>query len=420
MKHKMFSKPVFTATLIIFLSTIQVFAQQNGVDSDLEVVQKVADFILSENKLGFKDDQGNNYNSFKDIPKDKEVSFASKYGEWHYTNGVINLAMMHLASHTGEGKYYDYAKNHIAHGFENYKFFQSRFKNDRPHHKYPLGQLWTMLELDDFGAISASMLEVMKKDDNATYKEYIENGAKRMTYGQDRLFDKTLVRTFPQEMTLWADDLYMSVPFLSRLAVYTGENKYFDDAINQVLNFDKYLWNPHNGLYFHCYYTDTEQNGVAHWGRSNGWLVLSQIHLLERLPDGYPGKDKVIKNLEKQLIGLSRYQDQDGLWRQLLDKNDSYKETSASAMFVQGFAKAITEGWIDKRFASVALRGWEGLRKTMITEDGQVKDICVGTGISDDLIFYYTRPARANEKHGVGSVIDAGLEVIKLKEYLKK
>ncbi|MCH7398875.1 glycoside hydrolase family 88 protein [Belliella sp. DSM 107340] len=420
MKHKIFSKPVFTATLIIFLSTIQVFAQQNGVDSDLEVVQKVADFILSENKLGFKDDQGNNYASYKDIPKDKEVSFASKYGEWHYTNGVINLAMMHLASHTGESKYYDYAKNHIAHGFENYKFFQSRFKNDRPHHKYPLGQLWTMLELDDFGAISASMLEVMKKDDNATYKEYIENGAKRMTYGQDRLFDKTLVRTFPQEMTLWADDLYMSVPFLSRLAVYTGENKYFDDAINQVLNFDKYLWNPHNGLYFHCYYTDTEQNGVAHWGRSNGWLVLSQIHLLERLPDGYPGKDKVIKNLEKQLIGLSRYQDQDGLWRQLLDKNDSYQETSASAMFVQGFAKAITEGWIDKRFASVALRGWDGLRKTMITEDGQVKDICVGTGISDDLIFYYTRPARANEKHGVGSVIDAGLEVIKLKEYLKK
>ena len=66
-------KPVFTATLIIFLSTIQVFAQQNGVDSDLEVVQKVADFILSENKLGFKDDQGNYYASYKDIPKDKEV-----------------------------------------------------------------------------------------------------------------------------------------------------------------------------------------------------------------------------------------------------------------------------------------------------------------------------------------------------------
>lgn len=386
----------------------------------MTVVRKVADYILGETKLGFVNDQGKYFSSFKEIPKELEVSFASKYGEWHYTNGVINLAMMHLASQTGEAKYYDYAKNHIAHGFENYGFFQERFKNDRPHHRYPLGQLWTMLELDDFGAISASMLELMEKDDNPTYKKYIEDGAKRITYGQERLFDKTLVRTFPQKMTLWADDLYMSVPFLSRLAVYTGDTKYFDDAINQVLNFDKFLWNPHNGLYFHCYYSDTEENGVAHWGRSNAWLVLAQVHLLERLPEGYPGKEKVRLNLEKQLIGLSRYQDQDGLWRQLLDKNDSYQETSASAIFVQGFAKAITAGWIDKRFASVALRGWEGLKAKMILDDGQVKDICVGTGISDDLIFYYTRPARANEKHGVGSVIDAGLEIITLKEYLKK
>ena len=420
MTQKPCIKFAFVATLVAFLATTQVFAQQINTESDIAVVKKVADFVLSENKLGFIDEQGNYYASYKGIPKEKEVSFASKYGEWHYTNGVINLAMMHLAEYTGDKKYYNFAKNHIAHGFDNYEFFQNRFKNDRPHHRYPLGQLWTMLELDDFGAISASMLELMKEDDNPRYKQYIENGTERITYGQDRLFDNTLVRTFPHEMTLWADDLYMSVPFLSRLAVYTGKNKYFDDAINQVLNFDKYLWNEQNGLYFHCYYSDTEENGVAHWGRSNGWLVLSQLHLLERLPDGYQGKEKVRKNLEKQLIGLSRFQDQDGLWRQLLDKNDSYQETSASAMFVQGFAKAIREGWIDKRFASVALRGWEGLRKSMINEDGQVKDICVGTGISDDLIFYYNRAARPNEKHGVGSVIDAGIEVIKLKAYLAK
>lgn len=411
-------KIVATALLLCFMG-LSVFARQS-IQEDEAVVRRVADFILSETQLGFRDEKGNNYSDFKTIPKDLEVGFASKYGEWHYTNGVINMAMMHLAKHTGEQQYFDFAKNHIAFGFDNYKFFQNRFKNDRPHHRYPLGQLWTMLELDDFGAISASMLEVMEKVDRPEYKEYIMNGAERMSKGQVRIFDQTLVRTFPQEMTLWADDLYMSVPFLSRLAVYTGENKYFDDAILQILNFDKYLWNPSNGLYYHSYYSDTEENGVAHWGRSNGWLVLAQVHLLERLPEGYPGKEKVRKNLEKQLIGLSRYQDSDGLWKQLLDKNDSYQETSASAMFVQGFAKAINEGWIDKRFASVALRGWDGLKKIMITENGQVKDICVGTGISDDLVFYYTRPARANEKHGVGTIIDAGIEVIKLKKSMEK
>ncbi len=58
------------------------------------------------------------------------------------------------------------------------------------------------------------------------------------------------------------------------------------------------------------------------------------------------------------------------------------------------------------------------MKKHFITSDGQVNDICVGTGIRDDLQFYYTRPARPNEKHGVGSVIDAGIEIIKLKQKL--
>jgi len=409
----------FTITaLLLLISIYPALAQSSG--DDMAVVRKVADFIISETELGFKDDKGKHYARATDIPKTQEVDFASKYGEWHYTNGVINLAMMHLAEHTGEEKYFDFAKNHIAHGFENYGFFQSRFTGDRPHHRYPLGQLWTMMELDDFGAISASMLEVMEKENKNEYEDYIKRGAKRMMEGQERLEDGTLARVFPQNLTLWADDLYMSVPFLSRLAVHTGDNQYFDDAVRQVINFDKYLWLPEKELFYHCYYSDTEKNGVAHWGRSNGWLVLSQLHLLERLPEGYEGKEEIKQILEKQLIGLSRYQDKDGLWRQLLDKNDSYQETSASAMFVQGYAKAITEGWLDKRFASVALRGWEGLKKIMITEDGQVKDICVGTGISDDLVFYYNRPARPNEKHGVGSIIDAGLEIVKLKEFLAK
>src|SRR5690606_18596841 len=188
----------------------------------------------------------------------------------------------------------------------------------------------------------------------------------------------------------------------------------------QVLNFDKYLWNENNGLYYHCYYTETERNGVAHWGRSNGWLVVAQLHLLDRMPDNHPQKQAVIDNLKKQLIGLSRFQSSEGLWHQLLDKPDSYLESSASAMFIQGFAKAINEGWLEENYASVALVGWNGFKKQFITEDGQVKDICVGTGIADDLQFYYNRPARDNEKHGVGSVIDAGVEIIKLKRKLAK
>ncbi|MFT2007516.1 glycoside hydrolase family 88/105 protein [Pontibacter sp. 13R65] len=392
---------------------------QNSTAEDEKVIRKVADYILSEASFQFVGEKDNKvYATTAAIPKDVEVKFSSKYGEWHYTNGVINMAMMNMTDFTGDKKYADFAAKHVAFGFDNYKFFQKRFKNDRRHYQYPFGQLWTMEELDDCGAMGASIIEVYGNVKRKEYKEYIDNTARHITERQERLADKTLVRKFPQQMTLWADDLYMSVPFLARMGNLTGDRKYFDDAVHQILSFDKYLWLEEKGLYYHCYYSDSKKNGVAHWGRSNGWLVLAQVHLLEYLPKDHPKRQEVINNLEKQLIGLSRYQDQNGLWHQLLDKHDSYAETSASAMFVQGVAAAINNGWLDKRFATIAITGWEGLKKEMIEEDGQVKDICVGTGIRNDLVFYYTRPARPNEKHGVGSVIDAGIEVIKLKKML--
>lgn len=408
-------KLIIALTLVVSLS-LQVRAQ---VTEDETIVKKVADYILSKAEFAFEDRASRRtFTKTSDIPKDTEVVFKTPYGEWHYTNGVINMAMLQLAEFTGDRRYAQYALDHVAFGFDNYRYFQGVFKHDRPHHRFPFGQLWTMEELDDYGAMSASILEVYKHEPRAAYKEYVENGIKRLSYGQVRLSDGSLVRTFPVDKTLWADDLYMSVPFLSRMAEFTGNGRYFDDAVNQVLNFDKYLWHEGKGLYYHCYYAPNRQNGVAHWGRSNGWLVIAQIHLLDRLPEDHPNRQDIINILTKQLIGLSRHQDEDGLWHQLLDKPDSYAESSASAMFIQGFAKAVNEGWLSENYASVALVGWEGFKKHFITEDGQVKDICVGTGIADDLRFYYTRPARPNEKHGVGSVIDAGIEIIKLKRKL--
>lgn len=398
----------------LLLGGYGAFAQED----DVKVVRRVADYIISSAEFAFVDEQGKVYVKAGDIPEGVEANFKTPYGEWHYTNGVVNMAMLNLADFTGDQRYAQYAKDHVAFGFANYAEFQRRFKGDRPHHRFPFGQLWTMQELDDFGAMSASILEVYKSVPDEAYKEYVTRGAKRLSEGQVRLADRTLVRTFPVDKTLWADDLYMSVPFLARMAVFTGADRYFDDAINQVLNFDKYLWNPHNNLYYHCYYDSYKRNGVAHWGRSNGWIVLAQLHLLDRLPKDHPHRPDIIHNLRKQLVGLARYQDKDGLWHQLLDKPDSYAEASATAMFVQGFAKAVNEGWLERNYATVALVGWAGMKDHFIKPDGQVSDICVGTGIRDDLQFYYTRPARLNEKHGVGSVIDAGIEILKLKQLL--
>jgi rhamnogalacturonyl hydrolase YesR len=405
--------------IICFIQILVLITCAQNSDDDEAVTRKIADYILEQSEFVFYDIANKQtYHSTKDIPEDVEVKFKSTFGEWHYTNGVLNMAMIDLGNFLNEEKYTNFAIQHVAFGFDNYAFFQKRFTGDQPHYRYPFGQLWTMKELDDCGAMGASVIEVYQRVNRKDYLEYIENTAKHITEKQDRLQDGTLVRTFPYKMTLWADDLYMSVPFLARMGKLSGKSKYFDDAIHQVLKFTEYLWNEDKQLYYHCYYSDLKRNGVAHWGRCNGWIMMAQVNLLNFLPVDHPKREELIKNLERQILGIAKYQNPDGLWHQVLDKNDSYLESSCSAMFTYCIARAVNEGWIDKRYASIAIRGWDGLKAHKITHNGQIKDICIGTGIENDMVFYYNRPARTNEKHGLGAVIDAGIEIIRLKKIL--
>jgi unsaturated rhamnogalacturonyl hydrolase len=406
-----------TVTIVLLLSFLPgfIFAQK-ATENEL-LVRKVADQIIRETVMGFEGtDNKKLYKTSAEIPENVKVHYASKYAGWHYTNGVLNLAMLDLGGYLKDKKYTDYAINHVAFGFANYKTFAQRFKHDVPHYTYPFGEFFTMEELDDFGAMGASVAEVYSLNKQPEYKNYVLKAAKHLTEERSRLADGTFVRAFPNKMTLWADDLYMSVPFLVETAKLTGEQKYFEDAVKQVINFDKYLWDASKEIYWHTYYSDLKRNGVAHWGRCNGWVMLAQVRLLDALPENHPQRKKLIELLERQILSVSKYQNADGLWYQLLDKNDSYPESSCTAMFVYGVAKAVNKGWIDKRYASIAVSGWEGLKKKEINEKGQLKDICVGTSIENDLTYYYKRPVGLNEKHGTGPLLDAGVEILKLEK----
>ncbi|MDR1021942.1 MAG: glycoside hydrolase family 88 protein [Prevotellaceae bacterium] len=398
---------------LVACATLGASAQK----TDEQALRSIADNILRQpvtEFVGAKD--GKTYVSAKDIPAGEDVKFKSPLGEWHYSNGVLDRAMIHLGQYLGEAKYVDYAVKHVAFGFDNYKYFKATFRNDRKHHTWPFGQLWTMKELDDFGAMGAAVIDVYEltgKSDTAL-KKYFEDGSVRITSGQERLPDGTLCRTFPRPMTVWADDAYMGVSFLSRLAYITKDDKYLDDAAKQIINIAGYLWDAGKQLYFHCYYSDLERNGVACWGRANGWITLATCELLSVMPDAHPQKETLKALLEWQIVGYSRYQDGQGFWHQLIDKSDSYQESSVTALFTYGVAKAVNESWIPDSYRSIALNGWKAMKSEKITDDGRFKDVCVGTGITDDLPFYYNRPVGDNEKHGLGLIIECGIEIMKM------
>ena len=418
---------------IILFSVISanpnLFAQDSSLileyrKSTEKILEKIADRILSETTYRFIDEEtGKILKSTKDLPLKLSIKVESRYNDWHYTNGVLNLGMNELGNITGKEKYNEFVDKNFDFVFNHgdLDYFRKLYDEQKKKDWYSVRSVnwhmfFRMIRLDDCGTLGASLIEVYTKDPRNNYKNYIDLVANHILNTETRLHDGTISRYWPHENTIWADDLFMSVAFLARLGKLTGDTKYFDDAVFQVKQYYKYLWDDEKDIFYHCYHTDIQQNGVAHWARANGWIFMAQADLLNVLPKDYQGRSDILKIFKKQAEGLSRWQSESGLWHQLLDKNDSYLETSASAMFVFGLARGVNHGWLDQDFSYVADTGWEGILSNL-DDIGNVKNICVGTGIMPALSFYYKRPVESNIPMGEGPVIRAGVEILQMERY---
>lgn len=400
-------------TMLLVACSVTAFAQSPDVNTE-ELLRRVADHILATTSFKFiNTSTKETVSSTKGLAPSSDIKAESRYNKWAYPNGVLATAMMHIAPILNDKKYSDYSRHNYAFIFDNLPYFESLYKAKTPKVEY--GAVYSMGNLDACGAMSAGLMDVYAVDARKDYRAYLDRAANYILTKQLRFADGTLCRPQPRKNTLWADDLYMSVPFLARMGKLTGDKKYFDDAIKQVENFNHYLYDPSSYLFWHNYYSDVDMNGVGHWGRANGWLAVAQTELLNNLPANHPKRGELIRLLLRQIVGFARYQDQTGLWHQLLDKPDAYLETSVTAMYTYAVARAVNEGWIPAKYISIARAGWKGLA-TRVTADGELQDVCIGTNMDENINFYYTRPKELNDTHGLGPLLLAGSEMLRFEK----
>jgi rhamnogalacturonyl hydrolase YesR len=268
--------------------------------------------------------------------------------------------------------------------------------------------------LDDAGATALPFGALYLSEKRPLLKTFINPIGDYIMNRQVRLPDGTFCRPEPEEFTVWADDLFMSVPFLLQLAKATGKRSYYDEATKQAINFKHYLWNKNTGLYRHGWFGTTQTASAVHWGRANGWIAWAAAELLSALPMQHPLYKTVLKNFQEQMRSLLPYQAEDGMWHQVLDNPSSYEETSCTAMFVLALARGVRMGWLPATFAQQAKKGWQAVA-AHITPDGIVKGICRGTEIGADQQFYMDRKTMDNDPRGMGAVLVAGIEISKLR-----
>lgn len=326
-----------------------------------------------------------------------------------YEWGVTYAGMLLASKATGEKYYADYSNKRIkliADIAENYNEKNIKDK-DMLKTLHPEA-------LDFAGALCAAFIKAKKEGLKANIDPLVNNYIDFISNKQFRLKDGTLARNRPQDNTLWLDDMFMSVPALAQMASYTGNTKYFDDAVKQVNQFSEKMFNSQKGIYMHGWVESMQVHPQFHWARANGWAVMTMVELLEVLPKTHPGYPQVLAQLQKHIAGLVQYQDGTGFWHQLLDRNDSYLETSATAIYAYSIARAINRGYVDKMtYAPAVLLAWNAVA-TKVNDKGQVEGTCVGTGMGFDPAFYYYRPINVFAAHGYGPVLLAGSEVILL------
>lgn len=390
-----------------------------------EVAVKIADRILSTTTYDFKNTKtGETYTSVKNLPLDMNVRVACKYNNWHYTNGVTHIALMELADKTGEKKYDDYVLRNMNFVFNegNLGFFRKQYDRAMKDEGWygVRKNSWHMIfrgkRLDDNGPMGASLIDLQMKHPDKAFLNYINETADHLNYAEPRLADGTIARLWPHVNTIWADDAFMAISFLARMGKMTGDRKYIDDAATQVINYHKYLWCPEKQIFYHCYHTDNREHGVAHWSRANGWVFMATADLLEVMPGDHPRRAEVLECFRRQCSGVARYQGKNGLWHQLLDKEDSYEEITGTSMFVFGIARGVKRGWLHPDFIYVAEQGLKGML-SKISADGDVTAICVGTGIMPSPAYYYNRPTQENDPMGEGPVLRALIEMMDAPKY---
>jgi len=419
----------FLLILILMLSGMQLNAQENEpgripkyeipyvlpkVENITEILNRIRNYYESTSSQTIVDVKtGKRISDFSTFNLSAQPSqgFSS---EWSYTHGVVLSAFEYITKVTGDETFFNDNTRFFNYVVDHLPYFRTNADKLNNGTIGNWGRILDFEVLDDCGSIGAALIKTYLRTKNEAYLEIIDRTNEHISNNQFRLDDGTLARHRPQYQSVWADDMYMSVPFLINMGVLSGNTKYFDDAVKQILQMANRLYIPQMELFDHGWNTTSgNYDPRFYWGRANGWVLMSMAEVLSILPEGYQGRDEILHLYRSMVRSLANLQDGNGFWHNLLDKNDTYTETSCTAMFTFAIAKGINEGWISQVYGPVALTGWNALQ-TRVLENGAVDGTCEGTTFAHDNTYYYHRGKSIHATHGYGPVLYAGAEMIRL------
>ena len=341
--------------------------------------------------------------------------------KWNYTNGLILTATQRVYEETNKQAYYDYIYE-----------FGDKMVNEN-------GEIKTYKQQDyklDVLKPGDALLYLYSKTKEERFLKALQTLRTQIT-GQPRTSDGGFWHKKVYEHQMWLDGLYMAQPFYAHYTKMFSEGEEAEKAYNEIVKqfalIQKHTLDEKTGLLYHGWdekkqqdWADTNTGTSANfWSRAMGWYGMALVDVLDYLPEDHPGRKDMITYLNQFVKAVAKVQDKDtGLWYQVLDKGDlegNYLEATGSSMFVYVMAKGVNQGYLPKKYRTIAEKGFQGILDHLVEVEpnGMVnlEKCCAVAGLGGDrdgsFEYYINEEVRANDPKGTGPFIMASLELNK-------
>jgi unsaturated rhamnogalacturonyl hydrolase len=252
---------------------------------------------------------------------------------------------------------------------------------------------------EDNEVFGVTPLEIYRQTKQAEYLKFGKTFA-------DRQWESPRSDGLSRETRFWIDDMYMITMLQVEAYRATGERKYVDRAALEMAAYLDKLHQP-NGLFYH------RADSPFFWGRGNGWVAAGMAELLRSLPADNPHHERILAGYRKMMKALLQFQAKDGAWRELVDDDAAWEETSATGMFTFTMITGVKNGWLDENVYGPAARGaWLAL-VGFIDQNDNMTSVCETTDPVNSKNFYLMRKRKTGDPHGEAPVLWAAAALLR-------
>jgi unsaturated rhamnogalacturonyl hydrolase len=368
---------------------------------------------------------------------DKLVWKEGGTAKWDYTAGLFTLSLLKLNEQIPDPRYVKFSEDAIgsfvaSNGIRGYNSDSFKIQTYNPKE----------FQLDAINS-GKTLLALWLTVTNPDNPRLFYGCAKLMEQFNDqpRTFDGGFWHKQRYTNQMWLDGIYMGAPFYAAMGRYSQKPQpIYDDVAKQFRLIDEHTYDAKTGLNYHGWDAAKVQSWANpatgcssnFWGRAMGWYAMALVDTLDYFPTNHPARPQIIATLKKLSADVVKFQDaKTGLWWQVMDqggRQGNYLEATASAMFVYALAKGVNHGYLSRDYATAAVKGYGGIVKNLIKDDGGGKwsltQCCSVAGLGGSpsngkmrdgsFDYYVSEPVVSNDLKGVGPFILAGIELQQL------